>query len=123
MAGILIVDDEEGILAILSRILTALRPGWAIKTANNGLAAWQQMQHHTFDLVLTDYHMPGLTGLELAQQVHDKSPDLPVVLMSGDGRNDEMWAEAQNLELAGFLSKPFSVSQLRHLLEAVVPEL
>jgi YesN/AraC family two-component response regulator len=122
MSGILIVDDEEGILMILRRILTALRPGCAIKTANNGLVAWQELQNDSFDLLLTDYYMPGLTGLELAQQVQNKSPDLPIVLMSGGGESDKMQGEAQRLGLAGFLAKPFSVCQLRSLLETTVPE-
>lgn len=121
MSGILIVDDEEGILQVLSRTLNLLKPGCRVSTANNGMLAWQQLQSNTFDLVLTDHHMPGLTGLELAQQAHDRSPDLPIVLMSGGNENDRLQAEVEKLGLAGFLSKPFSICQLQYLLEAIVP--
>ncbi|MBE7549581.1 MAG: response regulator [Anaerolineales bacterium] len=119
MSGILVVDDEEGILTVLNRILELLMPGYDISTATNGLTAWQQLQQRSFDLLLTDQYMPGMTGLELAQQVRDKLPELPIVLMSGitDGHIE---AEAQKLGLVGFLSKPFSVHQLRELLESIL---
>lgn len=119
MSGILVVDDEEGVLAVLNRILELLMPGYDISTATNGLMAWQQLQQRSFDLLLTDQHMPGMTGLELAQQVRDKSPALPIILMSGITDN-HIEAEVQKLGLVGFLSKPFSVHQLRELLESIL---
>jgi CheY-like chemotaxis protein len=119
MSGILIVDDEEGVLTVLNRVLELLMPGYDISTATNGFTAWEQLQQHSFDLLLTDHHMPGMTGLELAQQARDSSPDLPIVLMSGGGES-EIEARAQKLGLVGFLSKPFSVHQLRELLESIL---
>lgn len=119
MSGILVVDDEEGVLSVLNRILELLMPGYDISTATNGLTAWQQLQQRSFDLLLTDQHMPGMTGLELAQQVRNRSPELPIVLMSGGG-DSHIEAEAQKLGLVGFLSKPFSVHQLRELLESIL---
>lgn len=119
MSGILVVDDEEGVLAVLNRILELLMPGYDISTATNGLMAWQQLQQRSFDLLLTDQHMPGMTGLELAQQVRDKSPELPIILMSGI-TDSHIEAEAQKLGIVGFLSKPFSVHQLRELLESIL---
>lgn len=119
MSGILIVDDEENVLSVLHRIFELLMPGCNISTATNGLAAWQQVQQYSFDLVLTDHNMPGMTGLELAQQVHHRTPELPIVLMSGNG-DHEIEAKVQNLGLAAFLSKPFSIHQLRDLLETVL---
>lgn len=119
MSGILVVDDEEGVLAVLNRVLELLMPGYNISTARNGLAAWQQLQQHSFDLLLTDHHMPGMTGLELAQQVRDCLPELPIVLMSG-GDDSDIEAKAQKLGLVGFLAKPFSVHQLRELLESIL---
>lgn len=64
MSGILVVDDEEGVLAVLNRILELLMPGYDISTATNGLMAWQQLQQRSFDLLLTDFcnrHMGHLT--------------------------------------------------------------
>ena len=119
MSGILIVDDEEGVLAVLNRILELLMPGYDISTARNGLAAWQQLQQHSFDLLLTDHHMPGMTGLELAQQARDRLPELPIVLMSG-GSDSDIEVKAQKLGLVSFLAKPFSVHQLRDLLETIL---
>ncbi|MCL4298513.1 MAG: response regulator [Anaerolineae bacterium] len=119
MSEILVVDDEEGVLAVLKRVLELLMPGYDISTATNGLTAWQQLQQRSFDLLLTDQNMPGMTGLELAQQIRDRLPELPIVLMSGV-TDSHIEAEAQKLGLVGFLSKPFSVQQLREMLESTM---
>lgn len=119
MSGILIVDDEESVLSVLHRIFELLMPGCTISTAKNGPAAWQELQQHSFDLLITDHNMPGMTGLELAQQAQSQTPNLRIVLMSGSS-DSEIEAKARKMGLTAFLSKPFSIHQLRDLLETIL---
>jgi YesN/AraC family two-component response regulator len=113
---ILIVDDDEMILAALGFSFDLLLPGCQISTASDGAAALDELRRQPFDLILTDYSMPETNGLELAQAAHRISPDVRIVLMSGGLGRDEISAGATSIPLAGFLSKPFTLRQLGEIL-------
>jgi signal transduction histidine kinase/ActR/RegA family two-component response regulator len=80
---ILIVDDEETLTILNSELLESL--GYEVTTFNSALDALDSFQAHPhrFDLVLTDQTMPQMTGLELAQELLQMRPDLPVILCTG----------------------------------------
>jgi CheY-like chemotaxis protein len=79
---ILVVDDEDGVRAMLGQQLTAL--GHTILEARHGLEALHlvRTQHGRVDLVLTDVVMPHLNGTQLAATLIGEFPELPVILMS-----------------------------------------
>lgn len=84
--AILVVDDDRQVLESLSFILKAA--GYDITSASNGRDAVQLFmnrveQQDRFDLIITDFGMPGMNGEEVAQQVKSISKDTPVVLLSG----------------------------------------
>jgi len=80
---ILFVDDDAEIVEIESIRLQRL--GYDVTTCSNGDEALAALEGQPldFDLVITDYAMPGMTGLELAQEVGGRKPGLPIILISG----------------------------------------
>jgi len=78
---ILCVDDEQIPLTLRKSVLE--RFGYSVLTANSGAEALEQLQTHHVDLVLTDMLMPGLSGTELAREIKQRMPTLPIILFSG----------------------------------------
>ncbi|MFZ7128330.1 MAG: response regulator [Desulfobacterales bacterium] len=80
---ILIVDDDKGILFLVSRMLKKL--GYETTTAQDGLEALEKTESQgSFDFVLTDIHMPAMDGWELALRIKERNPTLPVAALTGD---------------------------------------
>ena len=80
-ARILIVDDNAHGLSARKTVLEEL--GHRIATASSGTDALEQFTQQKFDLVVTDYKMPRMDGLELIVRLRKHSPDLPIILISG----------------------------------------
>jgi len=80
-ARILLVDDNANGLAARKSVLEEL--GYRIVTCTSGADALEQFASHKFDLVVTDYKMPRMDGLELISRLRKYTPDLPIVLVSG----------------------------------------
>jgi CheY-like chemotaxis protein len=78
---ILCVDDEPNSLVL--RKLVLQKAGYEVVTANSAMAALDVLASTQVDLVLSDQLMPGLTGTELARQIKNRWPSLPVILISG----------------------------------------
>jgi CheY-like chemotaxis protein len=78
---ILCVDDEPNSLVL--RKLVLQKAGYEVVTANSAMAALDVLASTRVDLVLSDQLMPGLTGTELARQIKNRWPSLPVILISG----------------------------------------
>jgi PAS domain S-box-containing protein len=77
---ILVVDDDLGICSTLEELLQAA--GCTVETANDGIEALKQIDSSEFDLVLTDVAMPNMDGFDLYQAVHQRLPNLPVLMMT-----------------------------------------
>jgi DNA-binding response OmpR family regulator len=77
---ILIVDDEASLRQTLARILQ--RAGYEVTTASTGTEGLSFLESHPFDLLYLDIRMPDISGLELLKTIHEKYPDLPVILFT-----------------------------------------
>lgn len=80
-AVILCVDDELNPLTL--RRLVLQKAGYEVLTASSGKEALELVNSRHVDLVLSDHLMPGMQGTELAQQLKERHPKLPVILISG----------------------------------------
>lgn len=119
---ILVVDDEAHILQVVS--LKLQNAGFTVVTAGDADEAFDVASSQTIDLVITDYQMPGPSGLELARRLH-KEPgkrDLPVILLTAHGLALDQ-VELNRAGVACCLSKPFSprevLGKVHTLLEQV----
>jgi DNA-binding response OmpR family regulator len=111
---ILVVDDSPQISKALSDLLSA--SGYSVRTAPSAERALQILETATFDLIITDLKMTGMTGIDLARQVLQKSPGLPVVILTGFGDMDSV-INALRLGVADYLKKPFSIDEVLSVVE------
>ncbi len=116
---ILFVDDEEAIVYVATLILSRL--GYRVTGAADAVQALQDFRSrpHDFAAVVTDLAMPGLSGHDLARQVREIRPDIPVVLTSGYVRPEDAEA-AQRLGVGDVLLKPSLVGDLGATLHRVL---
>lgn len=109
-AHILVVDDEGAIRYSISKTLQ--RVGYQVSSAASGEEALDLMDVHSFDVVLTDIRMPGLSGVELLARIKERAPDSIVILMTGFASLSTA-VEALRLGANDYLIKPSSSSDLR----------
>jgi DNA-binding NtrC family response regulator len=112
VATLLLVDDDRSILQILYDLLSE---AYECHTADRAEQALEYLEVETYDVVITDISMPGLSGVEILRRVKERMPATPVIIISGI-----VGAKKHTLLAAGafaFLSKPF---QLEEIEDAVV---
>ncbi len=105
MPKILVVDDDEIIRDTLYELLSE---DYLCQTAETAEKAFARLEADSYDVLLTDISMPGLSGLELLGHVRQRFPNTPVIIISGIGDREH----AQGLIKLGafdFLLKPFSL--------------
>jgi len=112
---ILIVDDEPLIRKILSKYL--FEKNYIVETADNGIDALEKLNAGDYELVLTDLRMPAMGGRELLQIMSEKYPDIPKIVLTGYGTNDDIIV-ALKTGAYDFLTKPITdFTILEHSLE------
>jgi CheY-like chemotaxis protein len=115
---ILVVDDQPVLCEILSTYLT--NDSHLVETAADGAEALEKFSAGSFDLVITDHVMPGISGGELAAIIKERSPRTPVVLLTGfastTGETDE---RIENDAVDQVLGKPISQIDLRKAITQV----
>lgn len=79
---LLLVDDEPDILETVSGLLEYVFPGIQITQATQGMQAKELLARQGFDLVITDYRMPGMDGAELAKHIGQAYPDLKAIMLT-----------------------------------------
>jgi len=102
---VLVVDDDPVVGKSFDRVLSG--KGYAVITASSGQEALNKLDAEDYDVVYADIKMPGMSGLEMAEQVKAKRPWLPVVIVTGYGSPDNE-ARAEAAGVSGFLRKPLS---------------
>ena len=114
---ILVVEDDAGFRNLLSVSLSLA--GYALELAENGVEGANALLHNPPDLILSDVHMPLLTGLELLSlaKADEKTASIPVILLSGQSDADTV-AMAMKLGAADFLTKPVSKEKLLQSIRA-----
>lgn len=103
------VDDEIELLK--AHIIFLEKKGYEVITVSNGTDAVEECQRQTFDLILLDEQMPGLSGLETLQRVKDIQPATPVVMVTKSEEEDIM-NQAIGAKIADYLIKPVNPNQI-----------
>jgi two-component system chemotaxis response regulator CheY len=122
--NILIVDDSFPMRAVIKKVIKA--SGFAIGEffeAGNGQEALNVLDEHWLDLVLTDYNMPDMNGLQLlkAMKHSDTLADIPVVIVTTDG-SDRRVEEFLKQGAAAYIKKPFTPEQIKTHLNRIIGE-
>ena len=86
MKTVLFIDDHE-VLANLSCEILEMQ-GYRAVSAYDGAEPLRKFDQDAFDILVTDFRMSGMNGVELAQKVHEKHPEIPVILVTGYGPVD-----------------------------------
>jgi PAS domain S-box-containing protein len=116
---VLVVEDEEGVREVVGRMLERL--GFQVITAEDGIEALQRLDHHggAMAAVLLDLSMPRMGGPEVLQQIRERRPEAPIILMSGY-TEQEVASKLLGPEGAvAFLQKPFLPEDLTSVLRDV----
>lgn len=112
---ILIVDDSATMRKITRKVLDSSRFDFEISEADSAEAALKMLARKDYAIVLTDFHMPGTDGLELAGSIRDLSSKIGIYMMS---TNDTTYLErsAAFIGISGFLKKPFNAADIDTLM-------
>ena len=102
---LLLADDNRLILLSLETILKAGGNGWRVVTAVDGLIALDEFERQHFDLVVTDYQMPNMNGLELLEAIRQRQPETPVIMVTGCN-SDDLRERARQSGVFRVLDKP-----------------
>jgi DNA-binding NtrC family response regulator len=116
MPRVLVVDDDETIRDTLYELLSE---EYVCQTAETAEKAFARLEADTYDVMLTDISMPGLSGLELLGQVRQRFPNTPVIIISGITDQEH----AQGLIKLGafdFLLKPFRLDAVEKSVKRAV---
>jgi len=108
---ILVVDDDYQVLNTLQLLLS--EGGFLVVPANNAAEALMLLENRNVQVVLTDIRMPGINGIELAGKIHDRDPDLPVLIMTAYAEV-EVAVSALRRGVFDFIYKPFNNDLLVH---------
>jgi putative nucleotidyltransferase with HDIG domain len=107
-AKILIIDDEPNVLSVLHPLLSRDHD---CKTASSAYEAIEYLKEQTFDLVLSDIMMPGMSGLELLEHIRRSCRDTVVIMISGN-LNIQSAIEAMRRGAFDYITKPFNISDV-----------
>lgn len=120
---ILVVDDFSTMRRIIRNQLREL--GYSnIKEADDGKSAFQVLKSTTIDFVVTDWNMPGVTGLELLKNIRadDGLKHIPVLMVTAEAKKDQIVAAAE-AGVNGYVVKPFTADTLRDKIQRIFDRL
>jgi EAL domain-containing protein (putative c-di-GMP-specific phosphodiesterase class I) len=106
---LLVIDDDQLMRKLLSRVLTG--KGYDAVVAQDGAHARELFSRESFDLVLTDVHMPKVDGIAVLRQIRERDPDLPVILFTASP-SAETAIGALQLRATAYLTKPIDPARL-----------
>ncbi|QOP43595.1 response regulator [Sulfurimonas sediminis] len=114
--NILCVDDDKNVIEIYTSLFGMFFKN--VYTAYDGMEGFELFQKESIDIVLTDYSMPLMTGLQMTQKIREVDPSIPVILLTGL-ENLEILRNAIDLHITGFIKKPISSQSIFSTLEFV----
>ncbi len=109
MPRVLVIDDDPGVRESMARMLRAA--GYTVQSAASGDEGFELARTDSFDVILSDMRMPGLSGIEVLRKLRDFRVDASFIVMTGFGTVDSA-VEAMKLGAVDFVQKPFFRDEL-----------
>jgi two-component system, response regulator, stage 0 sporulation protein F len=119
---ILIVDDDPAVLLTLAASIERLNPKFEVDTCDNGIEALACLKTHQYILLLTDYSMPRMNGVDLVRMVREQSPETRIIMMTAYG-SDALRNQVADLDLEAFVDKPFTVKKIREIISSILSDI
>ena len=116
---LLVIDDEPAIREGVRRILEA--ESFQVETFSNGQAALERLRQESFDLVVTDLKMPGISGMDVLKTIKERHPDLPVIFITGYSSVDNA-VEAMKRGAVDYLAKPFNREEVLKVIRTALEQ-
>ncbi|GBD94391.1 nitrogen assimilation regulatory protein [bacterium BMS3Abin05] len=121
MKQVLIADDEEDLTWSISRSLTRDQKDIHVICVNSGDEALNVIQQQPIDLLVTDLHMPGASGLELMDVILNHHRDVKVIVMTAYG-SSEIKEEVSEKGGLHYIEKPFEITELKQMIYNILSE-
>ncbi|MGO9147104.1 MAG: response regulator [Desulfomonilia bacterium] len=118
---VLIVDDEETLTWSLAKSLSHDRETYEVTTVNDGETALATFEDQTFDVVVLDIRLPGISGLDVLVKIKEKKPATKVIIMTAYGSID-VKEKARARGSLFYIEKPFEIEQMRGLILKALKE-
>ncbi len=117
---ILLVDDEPDILDSLKELLEAAVPNLEVMIASNGQEALEILGKHPIKILVTDYKMPGMNGMDLLREAKQKAPNVPRVLMTAFPDLQIAIEAINEAAIQNFFTKPLDPDEVVGVLTAML---
>lgn len=114
---VLVVDDDPSLRELLQVFLEQV--GFEVRTAPDGQAGLDALDESHFDIILSDFRMPGISGLEMAAVVRQTDPVIPIILITGDAYTLESEAVAR-AGITQVLPKPLKLNELLNMCSTAI---
>ncbi|QTA81692.1 Chemotaxis protein [Desulfonema limicola] len=117
---VLLVDDFSTMRRVIKKILKGMGLE-NVMEADNGMEAWNLINKQNFDLVICDWHMPKMKGLDLLEKIRASTDyaDLPFIMVSAEGKKDSI-LQATEKGVTNYITKPFSADDLEKILKSML---
>jgi two-component system, OmpR family, response regulator len=110
LPNVLVVADDQALRGLFTTLLT--RKGFAVDTATDGRVAYDQLQRHTYSVILLDLMMPDVNGFELLERLRRDSPTLLDRVIVMTGASQRSIESLDTSRIWGLIRKPFDIDQL-----------
>lgn len=116
---LLMVDDDDAFRIAMKQVLSS-GGKYRVRSADSGEAALEALQHDRFDVIVLDYRMPGISGLNVLQWMHEQKIDTPVIMMTAAG-SESVAVEAMKLGAYDYVRKEqIDIDHIGILIDGVV---
>jgi CheY-like chemotaxis protein len=116
---IMVIDDAEALRTMLFEALSFM--GYEVSSAGSGEEGVRVFLQYPFDLVITDFKMPGMDGCALSLNIKEKSPNTPVVLITGlDLNKNDIRKRPEESPVDSVILKPFKIKNLQRSVQSLL---
>ncbi len=113
---ILIVDDEVAITTMIAEWLDIASPDYLVDVCNDSMDALEKARTTAYDLIITDFQMPKMSGITLAQHIRKISPATQVIMMTAYA-TDKLHEVIGSLQLDGYIEKPLRLNLIHDIVQ------